>query len=163
MNNVCVYRHTAPDGRMYIGIAQDPKIRWANGKGYKENKEFWKCICEVGWDNIEHEILFRDLESWDARKIESKLIDLYGTLQPNGFNRCRDNPEINRVKHKKEVGRVYGQSTVIDYWPDKEGMKVYKMRCSCGSFFVCKWEEITKNLCCDECRVSATETEGVQS
>lgn len=148
----CVYRHTAPDGRMYIGIAQEPaKIRWANGKGYKDNPEFWKCICEVGWENIAHEILVSGVGSWEARRIESKLIDLYGTLAPNGFNRCRDNPEINRVKHKKEVGRTYGHATVVNYWPDKDGYKEYKMRCSCGRLFVCKWSQITEDLMCDEC------------
>lgn len=148
----CVYRHTAPDGRMYIGIAQEPaKTRWANGKGYKSNPEFWKCICEVGWDNITHEILASGLDSWNARKLESELIEKYGTLTPKGFNRCRDNPEINRVKHKKEVGLVYGHSTVMNYWPDKHGYKEYEMRCSCGRMFICKWSQITDELVCDEC------------
>ena len=149
--DVCVYRHTAPDGRMYIGIAQDPRTRWMNGKGYKENPDFWKCICEVGWNNIKHEILFSGLDSWEARKRETALIEEYNTLQPNGFNRRRDNPEINRVKHKKEIGRVYGFSTVIDYWPDKEGMKKYRMRCECGRFFICQWEQISEILRCGQC------------
>lgn len=153
MNDYCVYRHTAPDGRMYIGIAREPvKVRWSNGKGYKDNPYFWECIESVGWDNIEHEIVVSGLDSWDARKLESELIELHDTLVPNGFNRCRDNPEINRVKHKKEVGRRYGDSTVIDYWPDKNGMKRYEMRCDCGRFFVCKWEDIAEDLRCDFCR-----------
>ncbi len=148
----CVYRHTAPDGRMYIGIAQEPAtVRWANGKGYKDNPEFWKCICEVGWGAIKHEILVSGIDSWEARKIESDLIDLYDTLAPNGFNRCRDNPEINRVKHKKEVGRTYGFATVLNYWADHDGMKKYEMRCACGRVFRCRWEEITDDLSCDKC------------
>lgn len=145
----CVYCHTVPDGRMYIGMAQEPaKIRWANGKGYKSNSEFWECIQREGWGNIKHDILYGGLSSGEARKIEGDLIDLYGTLSPYGFNRCRDNPEINRVKHKREVGRKYGHANVIDYWPDKDRMKVYKMRCECGKEFVCKWSEITDNLSC---------------
>ena len=148
MIEMCVYRHTAPDGRMYIGIAENPKVRWANGKGYKNNPAFWECIQSVGWNNIQHEILESGLDRRTARRREGELIDLYGTLEPNGFNRCRDNPEINMVKHKVEVGRKYGHATVIDYWPDKEGMKVYRMRCECGKIFDCKWREITDDLTC---------------
>lgn len=145
----CVYRHTAPDGRMYIGIAQEPPtIRWAKGKGYKNNPEFWKCICEVGWENIEHEVLFSGLNSWDARKIESELIEKYGCLVPNGFNRRRDNPEVNRVKHKVEVGRKYGHGTVLNYWPDENGYKVYKLRCECGNEFRCHVFDLTDDTNC---------------
>ena len=147
----CVYRHTAPDGRMYIGIAQEPpEVRWANGKGYKSNPEFWRCICEVGWENIKHEVLFSGLYSREARRIESELIGKYGCLTPNGFNRRRDDGH-SYVSHKKEVGRKYGHCEVLNYWPDKDRMKEYKMRCSCGRDFICKWSQITDDLMCDEC------------
>lgn len=149
MNNRCVYRHIAPDGRMYIGIATEPaRVRWANGNGYKDNPEFWECIQRVGWDNIQHEILQSGLDSWEARRIETELIGKYNTLYPNGFNRRNDNPEINRVKHKVEVGRRYGHVTVIDYWPDKDGYKEYKMLCDCGKLFICKWVDIRDDLSC---------------
>lgn len=148
MIGCCVYRHTAPDGRMYIGIAENPKIRWANGKGYKDNPAFWECIQSVGWENIRHEILADGLDSREARRQETELIERCGTLAPNGFNRRRDNPEINSVKHKVEVGRKYGHATVIDYWPDENRMKVYRMRCKCGKEFRCKWFEISEDLSC---------------
>lgn len=151
----CVYKHTVPDGRMYIGIAMEPaKIRWSNGKGYKENPLFWECIERVGWDNIEHEILHTGLERQEAFKLETELIKKFDTLSPNGFNRRLDNPEINRVKHKVEVGRRYGHATVVNYWPDKEGYKEYKMRCDCGNLFICKWRDITDDLCCDACELT---------
>lgn len=147
----CVYRHTAPDGRMYIGIAQEPpRIRWANGKGYKDNPEFWKCICEVGWENITHEILASGLDKRDAFKMESELIGKYNTLVPNGFNRRRDDGHSYLPK-KKEIGRLYGYSVVENYWPDENGYKEYKMRCRCGRSFICKWSQITDDLMCDEC------------
>lgn len=150
----CVYRHTAPDGRMYIGVAQEPaKIRWANGKGYKNNAEFWKCICEVGWGSIEHEILASGLSRREALKMELELIDRYATLFPNGFNRRRDDPETNRYKRKKEVGRKYGHGTVLNYWPDKDGWKVYRLRCECGNIFDCHVFDLTDDTscgCCDE-------------
>lgn len=148
----CVYRHTAPDGRTYIGIAEEPaQIRWANGKGYKNNPAFWECICEVGWENITHEVLVSGVDKRDARRIETELIEKYDCLTPRGFNRRRDNPDVNRVKHKVEVGRKYGNSVVMDYWPDENYMKRYRMRCSCGKEFICGWDEITDDLVCGEC------------
>lgn len=150
MIKYCVYRHTAPDGRMYIGIAQEPaRLRWQNGKGYRNNPEFWKCICEVGWNNIAHEILLSGVSSSEARKVESELIDLYGTML-NGFNRRCDKGGSYKYR-KKEYGRTYGRAIVVDYWPDSDGMKVYEMRCDCGRFFRVRWDEITDDLSCGEC------------
>lgn len=149
----CVYRHTVPDGRMYIGVAMEPaNSRWQNGKGYRSNPEFWKCICEVGWDNIAHEIVISGLDSRGARKLESELIDLYGTMFPNGFNRRVDGCGKSYKYRKKEVGRMYGRVTVVDYWADSDGMKKYEMRCSCGRFFCVRWDEITDDLSCG-CKV----------
>lgn len=35
MNNYCVYKHTSPSGKVYVGITKlKPKYRWNNGKGY---------------------------------------------------------------------------------------------------------------------------------
>lgn len=147
MRGCCVYRHTAPDGRMYIGIAENPKVRWANGKGYKDNPAFWECIQSVGWENIRHEILADDLSSSEARKKESELIDLYGTLAPNGFNRRRDDGRSYKKK-LKEVGEKHGLLTVLDYWPDSDGYKVYRYRCVCGNEFVCSGREWHPKLTC---------------
>lgn len=150
----CVYRHTAPDGRMYIGIADEPaKIRWAKGKGYKNNPAFWECICSVGWENITHEIVATGLHGDEARRLESELIEKYGTLTPNGFNRRRDDGHSYGCKGK-EVGRQYGHAVVESYWPDADGMKEYRMRCECGRKFICRWVEITDNLMCDECELA---------
>ena len=144
----CVYKHTAPDGRVYIGIAQEPAhIRWANGKGYKNNPEFWECICEVGWDNISHEIVATGLYKYEARKIESELIEKYDCLSPKGFNRRRDDGH-SYVSHKKEVGRKYGHGIVLNYWPDKNRYKVYKLKCECGNEFTCHVFDLTDDINC---------------
>jgi hypothetical protein len=145
----CVYKHTSPDGRSYIGIAQEPaKIRWSNGKGYKDNPVFWKCICDVGWENIRHEILHTGLDKHEALKLETKLIKELETLVPHGFNRRWDNPRVNSIKHKVEIGNKRGFSVVLNYWPDKEGYKVYELECECGNVFVCKGRDITDDLSC---------------
>ena len=58
MDNYSVYKHTFPDGKVYIGISINPKTRWSRGHGYKTNKIMDKEIKNVGWENITHEILF---------------------------------------------------------------------------------------------------------
>lgn len=144
----CVYRHTAPDGRVYIGIAQEPAhIRWANGKGYRTNPEFWECICKVGWNNIAHEILASGLDRFEARKMESELIEKHDCLSPKGFNHRRDDGH-SYVRHKREVGRKYGHGIVLNYWPDKEGYKVYKLKCECGNEFICHVFDLEEDINC---------------
>lgn len=46
MKNYIVYKHTFPNGKVYIGITKmSPKQRWGNqGKGYYHNKEMWEAI-----------------------------------------------------------------------------------------------------------------------
>lgn len=40
MNNYCVYKHTSPSGKVYVGITElKPKYRWNNGKGYTRTDE----------------------------------------------------------------------------------------------------------------------------
>ena len=42
-NNYIVYKHTAPNGKVYIGITGfDPEYRWLNnGRGYKNQTTFF--------------------------------------------------------------------------------------------------------------------------
>ena len=84
----CVYKHTAPNGKVYIGItSQDVLARWNHGNGYKNNKHFFSAIVKYGWDNIRHEILYDDLTKEDACKKEIELIEEHDSTNPNkGYN-----------------------------------------------------------------------------
>lgn len=74
----CVYKHTSPDGRVYIGItSQKPEARWQNGNGYKGNTYFTRSIKKHGWENFKHEILYIGLSVEDAKQIEINLIATY--------------------------------------------------------------------------------------
>ena len=92
----CVYKHTVPNGKVYIGITSvNPLERWRNGRGYKDNKCFWKDIILYGWLNIKHEILYDGLTESEARDIEARLICEYQSYKKkHGYNR--------------EVGYCYG-------------------------------------------------------
>lgn len=87
MGDYCVYVHTTPSKKRYVGITkQNPKKRWGNGNGYK-GQVFYKAVEKYGWDNIKHEILYSNLDEEEAKKIEKKLISDYKTLQRNyGYN-----------------------------------------------------------------------------
>lgn len=88
-NNYCVYRHTAPNGKVYIGItSQKPEQRWASGKGYVHNKYFTNAIKKYGWDNIQHDILLDGLTSDQASEFERLYIYMYRSNTPNyGYNK----------------------------------------------------------------------------
>lgn len=86
----CVYRHTAPNGKVYIGITcQKPEKRWQNGRGYlnSHNKHFYNAIVRYGWDNFGHEILFTGLDKDEAEAQERRLIAEYRSADPAfGYN-----------------------------------------------------------------------------
>lgn len=71
----CVYKHTSPNGKCYIGLTkQDPKKRWQNGLGYRKQDLFYRAICKYGWDNFTHEIVASGLTCEQAEKLERDLI-----------------------------------------------------------------------------------------
>lgn len=85
--NYCVYMHTSPSGKRYIGITcQQVKKRWSNGKGYRK-QVFYNAIKKYGWDNFKHEILFEKLTKNEAEEKERELISYYKSNQrDNGYN-----------------------------------------------------------------------------
>jgi group I intron endonuclease len=75
MQRYTVYRHTAPNGKVYIGItSMEPERRWNNGYGYKRQPYFMNAIRKYGWDNFKHEILFDGLDKEEAERKEIELI-----------------------------------------------------------------------------------------
>ena len=76
----CVYRHTFPNGKVYIGASSQPIQRWNSGKGYATNKKMYDDIIRFGWDNIKHEILYDGLTEAKALKKEKELLESFGEL-----------------------------------------------------------------------------------
>ena len=84
-----VYKHTAPSGKVYIGITSQnpPEKRWNNGRGYWRNEHFSNAIKKYGWDNFKHEILFENLNKKQAEQKEIELIAYYhSTNREFGYN-----------------------------------------------------------------------------
>lgn len=84
----CVYKHTSPNGKVYIGITcQNPLKRWRNGKGYETQVLFYRAIVKYGWDNFEHEILYSGLTKEEAEQKEINLIKQYKSdVSEHGYN-----------------------------------------------------------------------------
>ena len=87
-NDYTVYVHETPNGKRYVGITCcDVKRRWDNGRGYKNNRHFWRAIQKYDWSNIEHYIIFEGLTKEQAENKEIELIALWNTTNPEcGYN-----------------------------------------------------------------------------
>lgn len=76
--NYKVYKHTAPNGKVYIGItSQDPQKRWGYGYNYRKQRYFFTAIKKYSWNNIKHEILYEKLTQKEAEDKEIELIAQY--------------------------------------------------------------------------------------
>lgn len=84
----CVYRHTSPSGKVYIGITcQNPIRRWAHGHGYRRNQYFSNAIAKYGWEAFTHEILFDGLTKEEACEKEIELIKFHRSNNDDyGYN-----------------------------------------------------------------------------
>lgn len=103
MENYKVYKHTFPNGKVYIGITQQTLIRrWQNGKGYYKNSFISKAINKYGWENVKHEVLFENLTKKEAEQKEIELITFYkSTNEKFGYN--IDNGGSTRGKHSEKT------------------------------------------------------------
>lgn len=97
----CVYRHTSPSNKTYVGIThyEDPKLRWGkDGKYYSKKTVFYKAIQKYGWGNIKHEVLFKNCSKEVAQKLEIAYIAYYKeqglsynmTIGGEGYNMGKD-------------------------------------------------------------------------
>lgn len=86
----CIYKHTSPNGKIYIGTTKhqnNPNRRWSNGNGYKKNEYFWRAIQKYGWDNFNHEILEENLSYEDSGKREKYYIKIFNSTNKDfGYN-----------------------------------------------------------------------------
>lgn len=97
-NNYCVYIHTSPNGKMYVGqTGGKPERRWKNdGSGYlHKNKNtgkynqpaFANAILKYGWENFNHEIVTSNLTKEEADDLEKLLINKFNTMNSKyGYN-----------------------------------------------------------------------------
>ena len=103
-----VYKHTAPGGKVYIGITGiEPAKRWQSGSGYYPNKHFYRAIKRYGWKNIKHEIIADGLTLEQAAAMEIELIAKYDSTNPDkGYNSSTGGEYgAQGIKHSAETRR----------------------------------------------------------
>ena len=85
-----VYKHQNKiNGKIYIGITmQEPERRWGNnGINYKTSPHFYAAIQKYGWNNFDHDILFKNLTHDEACSKEQELIEYYNSMNREfGYN-----------------------------------------------------------------------------
>lgn len=83
----CVYKHTFPNGAIYIGKTDmEPEDRWLDGFGYRNSPMVFKAIVKYGWDNVQHDIIEDNLTHDEAIKLEQELIDEYARITDCIYN-----------------------------------------------------------------------------
>jgi hypothetical protein len=142
MKNYKVYKHTFPNGKVYIGITSYKyvSIRWKNGTGYISQPFMWNAINKYGWENIRHEVLFDNLTKEEAEQKEIELIAFYKSNQKSfGYNIQSGgyaNGELSEEARKAMSERMIGDKNPMKNNEVKKrvaeklkGRKLSKERC----------------------------------
>ena len=88
-NIYCLYRHTSPSGKAYIGITNDYTRRCTEHQRCDgSSPKFHRAIKKYGWDNFTHEILACDLTEAEAQELEIACIARWNTIT-EGYNSTR--------------------------------------------------------------------------
>lgn len=77
-----IYKHTNKiNGKSYIGqtLQVDLRIRFKNGRGYRQQTIFFKAILKYGWENFTHEVLEVVATKELADEREQYYIKFYNT------------------------------------------------------------------------------------
>lgn len=113
-----VYMHTAPNGKVYVGItSMSLNRRWGYGSNYYHNEYFSRAIKKYGWDNFKHEVLFTGLTREEAEQKEQELISLYHAndsrhgynLTSGGEKGKRHHPSSIQKMREKKIGKYDGE------------------------------------------------------
>ncbi len=109
-----VYKHTAPNGKCYIGMTCHTMERRARGgRGYVGCEAFYRAILKYGWDNFIHEILESGLtyeeacerERFHIQKHHSLTTEWGYNLQTGGGANTTVSEETKRRISRKLTGR----------------------------------------------------------
>lgn len=110
MNTYCVYRHTFPNGKVYVGLTcQNPLDRWQGGYGYKNQRLMFNAIKKYGWENIQHEIILDGLTLSEAHEKEIEWISYHRSNERLfGYNVSSGGESGNGHTVSKEVREKIG-------------------------------------------------------
>lgn len=125
--NYKVYKHTTPNGKVYIGMtALELSDRWRAGKGYKNSLYFNRAIKKHGWENIKHEVIRDCLTKEQAEHLEIELIKQHrSNIKEYGYNiESGGKAGAIGVKRRKETLEKMRAANLGKTMPDKTRMKI---------------------------------------
>lgn len=129
MLNYLVYKHTAPNGKVYIGqTCQSLERRCRkDGIGYKGSYHFYNAIQKYGWNNFKHEVISTELTKEEADWLEKYLIRYYNSDDPNyGYNLTAGGGGADGWKWSKEAREKMSEITKgHTAWNKGKGLKIY--------------------------------------
>lgn len=105
-----IYKHTAPDGRVYIGCT-GVSLKARKQLGYSRTP-FGRIVETVGWENIKSTILATTVDRNESERLEELYIQKCKSRNPRyGFNVARGTgalPDSQR-KHLSEASKLVHQ------------------------------------------------------
>ncbi len=141
-----VYQLITPDdGKMYVGYTgSSPEERWANGNGYRDNKELHDAISRVGWENVIKIRCIEGILEESAKRFEAFLIQANHTTDPaKGYNKSESGDREHGWKRTEEsMVNTRAANRGIQRSPDQKEM--YK-RCKADISYPV-WCEETQTL-----------------
>ena len=105
-----VYQHkNLKNGKSYIGMTSlEPKYRWDNGLGYKNQPKIWSDIQNSDWNkDWEHIILGKFEDKQEALNVEEMFIWLFDSTN-EGYNTSAYSS--HSCKHSKESKRKMSEA-----------------------------------------------------
>lgn len=131
MLNFIIYKHTLPNGKIYIGMTSRT-LSQRRSSGYYHNLRFHRAIQKYGWSLIKSEILCEGLDEEQAKQKEIELIAEYNSCDPTiGYN-----ISIGGESHKgctfrhSEVAKKKISEHNAKYWSGTRGARYGMTRLS---------------------------------
>lgn len=131
-HNYCVYKHTAPNGKVYVGqTCQTPERRFGkDGYRYKGSTLFYNAIQKYGFDNFQHEIIFNNLTKEEADEKEIQLIHEcrsnereFGYNLQDGGSSGSPTEETRKKMSMKQKGKIISEDTKLKISMARIGQK----------------------------------------
>ena len=124
-----VYVHkNLKNEKYYVGsTSMNPKERWNNGRGYKNQPKMWKDIQESNWNtDWVHGILGKFYNKQDALNYEAFLIAMLDTIE-NGYNTSSYSRGTYKRsdEHRKHISESKPKKPVIQFSKNGEFIAEY--------------------------------------
>ena len=113
-----VYQHrNLKNGKSYIGMTSlEPKYRWNNGNGYKNQPKIWSDIQNSDWNkDWEHNVIGKFEDKDEALNIEEMFIRLFDSTN-EGYNTsaysshsCKHSEETKKKISESEIGITFSE------------------------------------------------------